>query len=126
MRSDVLKLAGAAGLIFAAALFVQLVTYWISGAAIYGENYEHTLEQIIYHRTAFTLSAGSGAVAAACLLPIAAGIFFRVEEEFRPMAALAGLFLVLSAVLTIVAYGSYGNLVGTAMDFQHHLIAQSI
>ena len=119
MRSDVMKWAGGAGLIFGAALVVQLVTYWISSASIYNENYVNTLEQIVVHRTAFTISAGSGAIAAACLLPIALGLFFSFEEAYRPGAALCGLFMVMSAILTIVAFAFYGNLVGTAMDYYH-------
>src|SRR5947199_10281123 len=117
MRSDVMKWAGGAGLVFATALVVQLVTYWISGANVYSERYAASMEAIFDHRTAFTLSASSGAIAAACLLPMALGLFFSFEEEYRPGAALCGLFMVTSAILTILAYAFFGNLVGTSVDY---------
>jgi len=117
MRSDVMKWAGGAGLIFGFALVVQLVTARISGADVYSERYAATMVAIVDHRMAFTISAGAGAIAVACLIPMSLGIFFSFEEEYRPGAALCGLFMVTSAVLTIVAHGFYGNLVGTAVDY---------
>src|SRR5258708_1660693 len=117
MRSDVMKWAGGAGLVFGVALVVQLVTARISGADVYSERYAATMVAIVDHRTAFTISAGSGAIAVACLIPISMGVFFSFEEEYRPGAALCGLFMVTSAILSIVAYGFYGNLVGTAVDY---------
>ena len=117
MRSDVMKWAGGAGLVFGVALVVQLVTARISGADVYNERYAATLVAIVDHRTAFTISAGSGAIAVACLIPMSLGIFFSFEDEYRPGAALCGLFMVTSAILSLVAYGFYGNLVGTAVDY---------
>jgi len=117
MRSDVMKWAGGAGLVFGVALVVQLVTARISGADVYNERYAATLVAIVDHRTAFTISAGSGAIAVACLIPMAMGIFFSFEDEYRPGAALCGLFMVTSAILSLVAYSFYGNLVGTAVDY---------
>jgi len=115
-----------AGILGSLALVVQLVTYTLSGAAVYSDDYAPTLAAISAHRTDFTLSAGSGAVAMACLLPVALGIFLSFEDDYRPAAALGSLFLALSAALTITAYAFYGNLVGTAADFAAGLAPQAV
>src|SRR5262245_24916866 len=104
-RQDLLRLAGYAGLLFFAALVLQLITYRMAGANIYTDtDWIGTFNHILEHRAAFTLSMGAGAFAAACSIPLMVGFFQTIEANDRPILWVACAFIFLSTLLTIDSF----------------------
>jgi hypothetical protein len=126
MRNNVVRWAGISGVAFAAVLVFQMMAYRISGVDVYSEHYASTLEQIVDNRMSFTLSAGAGAIAAVFMFPLILGLFYSFDEDDRPAAMLAAMFLALSTVLIVVAMAFYGNLVGTAVDYSRDFAQRSV
>jgi Domain of unknown function (DUF4386) len=117
VRQDGVRIGAFAMLLFGILLVLQMLSYRIAGANVYGEDFAATLIQIADHRAMFTLSAGAGAVAVACTLPAMLGFFFTFDEDDRPFMMVGCAFLLISVALLLGAYAHYGNLVGTAMDY---------
>jgi len=126
-RQDLLRLAGYAGLLFFAALVLQLITYRLAGANIYTDtDWISTFNHILEHRAAFTLSMGAGAVAAGCAIPLMLGFFQTLEPNDRPILWVAAAFIFMSTLLLVDSYAHAGNLVGTAKDYVHGLAAPDV
>ncbi len=126
-RQDAFRIAGVAAVIFGGLLILQMVSYRMTGADVYTEtNWAGTFHQIVDHKLAFSISAASGALAAACTIPLVLGFWFSVEEDDRPLASVACGFLLLSAIILVDGMAHYGNLVGTSFDYINHLAPQDV
>ncbi|MBI1885074.1 MAG: DUF4386 family protein [Chloroflexi bacterium] len=117
MRSDVIRWAGISALLFAVALVVGFVVSAASGADLYNEDVAEMLASIDDGGGAFVFSSVWGMFAPILLLPLVLGLFYAHRDEDRPWAVLASTFLLVGAVLFILAQGVLVVLSGLGSDY---------
>jgi tellurite resistance protein TehA-like permease len=117
----VLRVGSLAALAYAALLFLQLSTFRLADAKVTSDSFEGALVSIGDHTVIFALSAGLGAIAVACLVPMMVTVWETAEPVERPFAAMICILLLISGILLVDAYAHLGNLVGVAADYKRAL-----
>ncbi len=117
----VLRVASLAALVYGALLLLQLSTFRLADANVTSDSFQGALVSIGDHSVVFALSAGLGALAVACLVPMMVAVWETADDVERPFAAMICILLVISGVLLVDAYAHLGNLVGVAADYKRAL-----
>ena len=127
IRYDVNRIAGISAILFGSLLIFQMVCQRLVGADIYADaGWPVMFSHIAEHKSLYALSAASGAVAAACTIPIFVGFWYAFEKEDAPLTLIAGGFLLLSTLILIAAFAQYGNLVGTSFDYVNNVVPRYV
>jgi tellurite resistance protein TehA-like permease len=117
-RGMVLRFASLAALTYGALLLLQISTFRLADANVTSDSFQGALVSIGNHSVVFALSAGLGALAVACLVPMMVGVWETSEPDEQPFAAMICILLLISGVLLVDAYAHLGNLVGVAADYK--------
>jgi len=117
MRSDVLRLAGLCGLLFAIVMVIVFIASIASGISLHDKDVGRFLTDINNNEGVFVVSQALLGIGYALVFPLLLGLFFALREEDRPFSILASTFFAIGILFMVAARAIGGVLTGVASDF---------
>jgi hypothetical protein len=117
MNKNIPSWTGAAALACLMALVAQSLFHKLSRVDLSGQPANDFLAAVAAHRAVFTAEVVAGALSVAFAMTTAASLTGVLKDHSVDELAVAGMFLIAGAVILLVSFAMYGNLVGTGMEF---------